>query len=82
VLPLLWWWLQPAPRGRAAGFGALAIALAGIWIGGWLLPDENKQVWLWLEPLRWVVIGALLYQGVNLLADLSYAWLDPRVRLR
>jgi peptide/nickel transport system permease protein len=29
-----------------------------------------------------VVIGALLYQGVNLLADLSYAWLDPRVRLR
>jgi membrane protein YqaA with SNARE-associated domain len=28
------------------------------------------------------VIGALLYQGVNLLADLSYAWLDPRVRLR
>jgi peptide/nickel transport system permease protein len=29
-----------------------------------------------------VLIGALLYQGVNLLADLSYAWLDPRVRLR
>jgi len=29
-----------------------------------------------------VVIGALLYQGVNVLADLSYAWLDPRVRLR
>ena len=28
-----------------------------------------------------VVIGALLYQGVNLLTDLSYAWLDPRVRL-
>jgi peptide/nickel transport system permease protein len=28
-----------------------------------------------------VVVGALLYQGVNLLADLSYAWLDPRVRL-
>jgi len=28
-----------------------------------------------------VVIGALLYQGVNVLADLSYAWLDPRVRL-
>ena len=28
-----------------------------------------------------VVLGALLYQGVNLLTDLLYAWLDPRVRL-
>jgi hypothetical protein len=72
VLPLLWWWLQPAPRGRAAGFGALTIALAGIWIGGWLLPAENKQVWLWLEPLRWVVIGALV------LAQLALATLALR----
>ncbi|NLL84139.1 MAG: ABC transporter permease [Lentisphaerae bacterium] len=29
-----------------------------------------------------VIIGALSYQAVNVLADLSYAWLDPRVRLR
>ena len=29
-----------------------------------------------------VVLGALLYQFVNLATDLSYAWLDPRVRLR
>lgn len=28
-----------------------------------------------------VVLGALLYQGVNLVTDLAYAWLDPRVRL-
>jgi len=28
-----------------------------------------------------VIFGALLYQGVNLLTDLCYAWLDPRVRL-
>ncbi len=28
-----------------------------------------------------VVIGALLYQFVNLAADVIYAWLDPRVRL-
>ena len=28
-----------------------------------------------------VVLGALLYQGVNLLTDLAYAALDPRVRL-
>ncbi|MEI7902192.1 MAG: ABC transporter permease [bacterium] len=28
-----------------------------------------------------VILGALLYQGVNLLADLCYVWLDPRVRL-
>ncbi len=60
VLPLLWWWLQPAPRGRAAGVGALMVAMAGIWAGAWLLPAENKQVWLWLEPLRWVLIGALV----------------------
>ena len=28
-----------------------------------------------------VVLGALLYQLVNLATDLCYAWLDPRVRL-
>lgn len=28
-----------------------------------------------------VIIGALLYQFVNLITDLCYAWLDPRVRL-
>ena len=28
-----------------------------------------------------VIIGALLYQLSNLLADLAYAWLDPRIRL-
>ncbi len=28
-----------------------------------------------------VVLGALLYQIVNLVTDLAYAWLDPRVRL-
>jgi len=28
-----------------------------------------------------VVLGALLYQVVNMLTDLLYAWLDPRVRL-
>jgi peptide/nickel transport system permease protein len=28
-----------------------------------------------------VILGALLYQLVNLATDLCYAWLDPRVRL-
>ena len=28
-----------------------------------------------------VVLGALLYQAVQLITDLGYAWLDPRVRL-
>ncbi|MDD5708437.1 MAG: ABC transporter permease [Kiritimatiellae bacterium] len=28
-----------------------------------------------------VILGALLYQLVNLVTDLCYAWLDPRVRL-
>ena len=28
-----------------------------------------------------VILGAFLYQGVNLFTDLCYAWLDPRVRL-
>ncbi len=28
-----------------------------------------------------VLLGALLYQAVNLLADICYGWLDPRVRL-
>jgi hypothetical protein len=60
VLPLLWWWLQPAPRGRSAAFGALAVAMAGIWVGAWLLPAESKWVWLLLEPLRWMLLGALV----------------------
>lgn len=29
-----------------------------------------------------VLVGALLYQVANLLADLAYAWFDPRVRVR
>ncbi len=29
-----------------------------------------------------VILGALLYQGVTLLTDLCYVWLDPRVRLQ
>jgi hypothetical protein len=59
VLPLLWWWLQPAPRGRAAAFGAVAVAMLGVAAGAWLLPAENKSVWLWLEPMRWLLLGAL-----------------------
>jgi len=35
-----------------------------------------------LDVVRAVVlIGAVLYMGVNLIADLLYAWADPRVRL-
>lgn len=69
VLPLLAWWLQPVPRGRGALFGALAVALAGIWVGAWLLPEENKLVWRWLEPLRWAVVGALLALQLLLMAS-------------
>ena len=29
-----------------------------------------------------VILGALLYQLVNLVTDICYAWLDPRVRLQ
>ena len=29
-----------------------------------------------------VILGALLYQFVNLATDICYAWLDPRVRLQ
>jgi hypothetical protein len=68
VLPLLAWWLQPAPRGPSAVFTALAVALAGIWVGAWLLPPENKAVWLWLEPLRWAVLGVLLSLELLLVA--------------
>lgn len=68
VLPLLAWWLQPAPRGRAALFSAVAVALAGIWVGAWLLPPEDKIVWRWLEPLRWALLGALLALELLLVA--------------
>jgi ABC-type dipeptide/oligopeptide/nickel transport system permease component len=28
-----------------------------------------------------VLIGALVYVAVNLVTDLCYAWVDPRIRL-
>jgi peptide/nickel transport system permease protein len=29
-----------------------------------------------------VIIGAVLYMVANLVTDLCYAWVDPRVRLK
>jgi hypothetical protein len=82
VLPLVWLALQTPPRGRTAWLGALAVAMAGIWVGAWALPEENKLVWLWLEPLRWVVVGAVLMLEVALLAlavhGVALAWRQRR----
>lgn len=39
---------------------ALLLAGLGVFIGGLILPAESKQVWLLLDPLRYVAIALLL----------------------
>ena len=59
LIPLLYLALNYR-QGWAAARRALLLAGAGVFIGGWILPEASKSVWLWLDPLRYAVIGALL----------------------
>lgn len=59
VLPLLYLVLNPG-RGWATAWRVLAIAGFGVFVGSFIIPSESKQLWLWLEPLRYVALGALL----------------------
>lgn len=59
LIPLLYLALNYR-QGWVAVRRALILAGVGVFIGGWILPQESKQVWLWLDPLRYAAIGALL----------------------
>lgn len=59
VLPLAYL-LLVRPTARQAGLGLLALGSLGVLFGSIVLPAEDKVVWLWLEPLRWVALAALV----------------------
>ncbi|MCY1127571.1 hypothetical protein OU426_11955 [Frigidibacter sp. RF13] len=59
LLPLLHF-LCYRPAGRALALRGLALACAGVWIAGHLVPRPAQQLLHWLEPLRWVAVAALM----------------------
>jgi peptide/nickel transport system permease protein len=56
---------------RAFGFPGLGLAL---------VQALGERDWVMIQNL--VLLYGLIYTVVNLLVDLSYAWLDPRIRLQ
>jgi len=56
---------------RAFGFPGLGLAL---------VQALGERDWVMIQNL--VLLYGLIYTVVNLLVDLSYAWLDPRIRYR
>lgn len=67
VVPLLYLGLN-FRRGSAAVWRAAAIAGVGVLLGSFIIPQESKQLWLVLEPLRYVVIGAVLLIQLSVMA--------------
>ena len=59
LIPLLYLALNHR-RGWPAVRRALLLAGFGMFIGGLIVPAESKQVWLLLDPLRYVAIALLL----------------------
>lgn len=59
VLPLAYL-LVFRPRPKQALLGLATIVGLGVLFGSFVLPDESKQLWRLLEPLRWVVVVALV----------------------
>jgi len=59
VIPLLYLLLF-ARLGWAAVWRALAMAGLGVVAGSFIIPPESKQLWLVLEPLRYVVVAGVV----------------------
>lgn len=71
VLPLAYLLLlRPGVRQALLGLGA--ILSLGVLFGALVLPDEHKQLWRWLEPLRWVALAALLAWQAWALAQIAW----------
>ncbi len=64
VIPLLYLALF-FRRGWAAVWRAAALVGLGVLIGSFIIPQESKQLWLLLEPLRYVVLGGVLLAQVG-----------------
>ena len=56
MLPVIYLLIH-GPKKRESWLGAAAVASCGIFVGVWLLPAESKHIWLWLEPMRYILIS-------------------------
>lgn len=77
--------LLPVVTTSGAAMGALiggavatetAFGVPGL--GNYLVQALNKRDWMVIQNL--VLIYGLVFVAVNLIVDLSYAWIDPRIR--
>jgi peptide/nickel transport system permease protein len=49
-------------------------------LGNLLVQALNQRDWMMIQNL--VLLYAVIFVGINLLVDLSYAWIDPRIRFQ
>ena len=49
-------------------------------LGNYLVQALNKRDWMVIQNL--VLLYGIIFVAINLLVDLSYAWIDPRIRYR
>ncbi len=76
MLPMLYLFIH-GPRKRESWLGAAAVASFGVFAGVWLLPDESKHIWLWLEPLRYILVSiAVVVQFLLLIQIIRDAQID------
>ena len=66
MIPLCFLWLN-RKQGRQAWIGALALFSFGILFGSWILPNESKQLWSLLEPLRFVILAGIVLTQASLI---------------
>ena len=62
-----------SPKGAAPG----PLTVPGL--GSYLVQAQNSRDWMVIQNL--VLIYGVVAVLVNIVVDLSYAWIDPRVRL-
>lgn len=70
LVPALYLWLM-RPARRQALLGVAAALSMGILVGAFIIPAADKQLWPWLERLRWVGLGALVLVQAVLIARVA-----------
>lgn len=77
VVPLAYLLLWRPARAQAL-LGLVALFSLGVLLGAFVLPAEDKSLWLWLEPLRWLALAALVAWQVWAFATVVRAvWRAP-----
>jgi len=60
------------------GSGATETAFGGPGLGNYLVQALSRRDWMVIQYL--VLIYGIIFVVINLIIDLSYAWIDPRIR--